>query len=82
MAESVPVPYQLRVKQRTKVVEFGAQDGIKPTSRYFGLDRRTIRAWSLEAAGHMRIGAALSDTAKTAYQFRGVRIDSHRAFRA
>jgi transposase len=45
VTESVPVRYQLRVKQRTKVVEFAAQHGIKPASRYFGLDRRTIRAW-------------------------------------
>jgi transposase InsO family protein len=43
--ESVPVRYQLRVKQRTTVVEFAMQHGIKPASRYFGLDRRTIRAW-------------------------------------
>jgi transposase len=45
VTESVPVRYQLRVKQRTKVVEFAARHGIKPASRYFGLDRRTIRAW-------------------------------------
>ena len=45
MTESVPVRYQLRVKQRTKVVEFAARHDIKPASRYVGLDRRTIRAW-------------------------------------
>jgi hypothetical protein len=38
VAESVPVRYQLRVKQRTKVVEFATQHDIKPASRYFGLD--------------------------------------------
>ena len=45
MAESVPVRFQLRVKRRTKVVEFASLYGIKPASRHFGLDRRTIRAW-------------------------------------
>jgi len=34
VTESVPVRYQLRVKQRTKVVEFAARHGIKPGSRW------------------------------------------------
>jgi transposase len=39
------VPVRLRVKQRTKVVEFASMHGIKPASRHFGLDRRTVRTW-------------------------------------
>lgn len=45
VAKRVPVQYQLRVKQRTKVVEFANVHGIKPASRHFGLDRRTVRTW-------------------------------------
>lgn len=45
MADSVAVRHKLRVKQRRRVVEYATAHGIKPASRHFGLDRRTVRTW-------------------------------------
>ncbi|MFA5028810.1 MAG: helix-turn-helix domain-containing protein [Candidatus Methylomirabilota bacterium] len=41
----VPARYRLRVKQRLAVIEYALAHGIQPTSRQFGLDRKTIRRW-------------------------------------
>jgi transposase len=45
MGASIAAPYRLRVKQRRRVVDYATAHGIKPASRHFGLDRRTIREW-------------------------------------
>jgi transposase len=37
--------YRLRVKQRLAVVEYAITHGIKPASRHFDLERKTIRRW-------------------------------------
>src|SRR5262249_36341206 len=44
MSDRIPA-YRLRVKQKRRVVEYATEHGIKPASRHFGLDRRTIRGW-------------------------------------
>ncbi len=41
----IPTRYRLRVKQRLAVVEYVETHGIKPASRYFGLERKTVRRW-------------------------------------
>ncbi len=45
MADGIAVRHKLRVKQRRRVVEYATAHGIKPASRHFGLDRRTVRTW-------------------------------------
>lgn len=45
MSESVPARYRLRVKQRRRVVEYAEAHGVRPASRYFGLQRGTVRTW-------------------------------------
>lgn len=45
MSDSIAVRYQLRVKQRRRIVEYAQEHGIKPAGRHFGLDRRTVRRW-------------------------------------
>jgi transposase InsO family protein len=45
MRVGIAAQYRLRVKQRRQVVDYATEHGIKPASRHFGLDRRTIRAW-------------------------------------
>jgi transposase InsO family protein len=45
MADSIPKRYQLRVKQRRRVVEYAEEHGLRPASRHFGLARRTVRDW-------------------------------------
>ena len=45
MAESIPTRYQLRVKQRRRVVEFAHDAGMRAAARHFGLARRTVRTW-------------------------------------
>jgi transposase InsO family protein len=45
MRQGIPTRYQLRVKQRRRVVQFAREAGIKPASRHFGLARRTVRTW-------------------------------------
>jgi len=45
MSEQIPVRYQLRVKQRRRVVEYADTHGLRPASRHFGLARRTVRTW-------------------------------------
>src|SRR5688572_16401665 len=42
---SIPSRYRLRVKQRLAIVEYAVAEGIKPASRRFGLERKTIRRW-------------------------------------
>ncbi len=37
--------YRLRVKQRLVVIDYALAHGIAPTSRQFGLDRKTVRRW-------------------------------------
>lgn len=37
--------YRLRVKQCLAIVEYAVASGVKPASRRFSLDRKTIRAW-------------------------------------
>ena len=41
----IPARYRLRVKQRLAIVEYALEYGIKPASRRFGLERKTIRRW-------------------------------------
>ena len=41
----IPVRYRLRVKQRLAVVSYAEEYGVKPASRRFGLNRKTIRVW-------------------------------------
>lgn len=41
----IPVRYRLRVKQRLAVVAYAEEYGVKPASRRFGLNRKTIRQW-------------------------------------
>jgi transposase len=41
----IPPRYRLRVKQRLAVVEYAIAHGIKPASRRFALERKTIRRW-------------------------------------
>jgi transposase InsO family protein len=45
MNENIPTRYQLRVKQRRRVVEYAQLHGLRAASRHFGLARRTVRAW-------------------------------------
>lgn len=45
MTDSVAKRHKLRVKQRRRIVEYATAHGIKPASRHFGLDRRTVRTW-------------------------------------
>jgi transposase InsO family protein len=45
MTDSVAIRHKLRVKQRRRIVEYATAHGIKPASRHFGLDRRTVRTW-------------------------------------
>jgi len=42
---TVPSQYRLRVKQRLGVIEYALTYGVKPASRRFGLDRKTVRRW-------------------------------------
>ena len=42
---SIPSRYRLRVKQRLAIVTYAVAKGIKPASRRFGLERKTIRRW-------------------------------------
>jgi transposase len=44
-ASVIPSRYRLRVKQRLAIVEYAVKHGIKPASRRFGLERKTIRRW-------------------------------------
>jgi transposase len=44
-ASAIPARYRLRVKQRLAIVEYAVKHGIKPASRRFGLERKTIRRW-------------------------------------
>jgi len=44
-AIAIPSRYRLRVKQRLAVVQYAVAHGIKPASRHFGLERKTIRRW-------------------------------------
>lgn len=41
----IPPRYRLRVKQRVAIVEYALEYGVKPASRRFGLERKTIRRW-------------------------------------
>jgi transposase len=41
----IPARYRLRVKQRLAIVQYAVAHGIKPASRRFGLERKTIRRW-------------------------------------
>jgi transposase InsO family protein len=41
----IPARYRLRVKQRLVVVSYAEEYGVKPASRRFGLNRKTIRVW-------------------------------------
>ena len=41
----IPPRYRLRVKQRLPIVEHAVEYGIKPASRRFGLERKTIGRW-------------------------------------
>jgi transposase InsO family protein len=45
MSDSIPVRYQLRVKQRRRVVQYAETYGLRAASRHFGLARRTVRVW-------------------------------------
>jgi transposase InsO family protein len=45
MTDSIPSRYQLRVKQRQRVVEFAEDHGYRAAARHFGLARRTVRTW-------------------------------------
>ena len=45
MTDSIPSRYQLRVKQRRRVVEFADDHGFRAAARHFGLARRTVRTW-------------------------------------
>jgi transposase InsO family protein len=44
-ASAIPSRYRLRVKQRLAIVQYAVAHGIKPASRRFGLERKTIRRW-------------------------------------
>jgi transposase-like protein len=44
-ASAISSRYRLRVKQRLAIVEYAVRHGIKPASRRFGLERKTIRRW-------------------------------------
>jgi hypothetical protein len=44
-ASAIPSRYRRRVKQRLAIVEYAVRHGIKPASRRFGLERKTIRRW-------------------------------------
>jgi hypothetical protein len=44
MNDSIPTRYQLRVKQRRRVVQYAEEHGQRAASRHFGLARRTVRA--------------------------------------
>jgi hypothetical protein len=43
--DQVPSRYRLRVKQRLAIVAYAVAHGIKPATRRFGLERKTIRRW-------------------------------------
>lgn len=45
MADNISPRYQLRVKQRRRVVEFAEDYGFRAAARHFGLARRTVRTW-------------------------------------
>jgi len=45
MSDNIPTRYQLRVKQRRRVVEHAETHGLRAASRHFGLARRTVRVW-------------------------------------
>lgn len=45
MNDSIPTRYQLRVKQRRRVVQYAEEHGQRAASRHFGLARRTVRSW-------------------------------------
>lgn len=45
MRDRIPGRYQLRVKQRHRVVRYAEEHGIRAASRHFGLARRTVRTW-------------------------------------
>ena len=56
MIESIPSRYQLRVKQRQRVVEFADEHGFRAAARHFGLARRTVRTWSRRWAADRNLG--------------------------
>lgn len=41
----IPIRYRLRVKQRLAIVNYAEDFGVKPASRHFGLNRKTVRQW-------------------------------------
>ena len=45
MADNFSPRYQLRVKQRRRVVKFAEDYGFRAAARHFGLARRTVRTW-------------------------------------
>jgi transposase len=45
MTDNISQRYQLRVKQRRRVVEFAEDYGFRAAARHFGLARRTVRTW-------------------------------------
>ena len=45
MTDNISPRYQLRVKQRRRVVEFAEDYGFRAAARHFGLARRTVRTW-------------------------------------
>ena len=45
MSDSIPTRYQLRVKQRRRVVQYAEGHSLRAASRHFGLARRTVRVW-------------------------------------
>lgn len=53
MNDDIPKRYQLRVKQRRRVVQYAELHGLWPASRHSGFARRTVRVWCRrwEAAG-------------------------------
>jgi hypothetical protein len=44
-ASAISSRYRLPVKQRLAIAEYAVEHGIKPASRRFGLERKTIRRW-------------------------------------
>jgi transposase len=52
MTDNISPRYQLRVKQRRRVVEFAEDYGFRAAARHFGLARRTVRTWCRRWKAH------------------------------
>src|SRR4030095_15181892 len=53
---AIPSRFRLRVKQRLTVLTYAEEHGVKPASRHFGLNYKTVRRWRIRHQTHGVLG--------------------------